>query len=541
MIAYKELRRLEHAILDQIVRLENEFQENQLTIFTESRINVENFYGIEIDDFAVEVAILSLWIAKHQMNVEFREKFGISIPLIPLRESGNVVAANAARIDWNEVCPNDGETEIYLISNPPYLGHHLQSPEQKEEFALVLDAKHHSRKLDYVTIWLFKGAQYIKGSRAKVAFVTTNSVAQGEHVGMVFPYLFEQGVEIGYAYTSFKWDNNAKKNAGVTVVVISLRNVSSEPKFLYTDDFRVSVDNISPYLTPGPTVVVSASRKILSSALPAMAFGSKPTDGGHLVLNPREYSDIVAEFPEAAEYVRKYMGATEFINGVDRYCLWIEDDEIVRAQRIPEISKRLDAVAEFRAQSKAPSTIKFAQYPNQFKQRAYKPTDAIIVPRVSSERRDYIPMGYLGPETVISDAAFAVYDAEPWLFAILTSRMHMAWTRAVGGQLETRLRYSNTIVYNNFPVPELTDEDKEKLDEAAFRVLDVREYHSEKTLAELYDPDLMPENLRDAHERVDALVDGIYRKKPFETDEERLALLFEMYQEMSQAEGKTKK
>lgn len=252
VIAYKELRRLEHAILERLAELD----EKHRVLFAESKINIENFFGIEIDDFAVEVAILSLWIAKHQMNSEFKDKFGVSIPLIPLKETGQVKQGNATRVDWNEVCPNDGG-EIYLISNPPYVGSSMQTKDQKSEFKVVFGARPFSANLDYISLWFVKGADYIVDTRAQLAFVTTNSVAQGEHVSLMFPTIFGMGIEIGFAYTSFKWENNAKRNAGVTVAVIGLRNASSASKFIYTDGLQVIASNINGYLTDGPNVYIS--------------------------------------------------------------------------------------------------------------------------------------------------------------------------------------------------------------------------------------------------------------------------------------------
>lgn len=534
VIAYKELRKLEHAILERLAELSSSHQ----VLWADSKISIENFYGIEIDDFAVEVAILSLWIAKHQMNREFREKFRVEIPLIPLKETGQIKAGNATRVDWNDVCPNDGESEIYLIGNPPYVGSSMQTKEQKSEFSAVFGRRAFSKNLDYIALWFIKGAGYIRGTRAELAFVTTNSVAQGEHVSLMFPTIFSMGVEIGFAYTSFKWENNAKHNAGVTVAVIGLRNESGEPRYIFTDGLEIAARNINGYLADAPSVVVGRRSKPISGMLPAMAFGSKPTDGGYLILDAVDRRHVLSSAPDAEKFVKRYMGASEFINGVDRYCLWIEDDEVASALAIPALKYRMDQVRKARLSDKASEiSKKFAGEPHRFLQRSYKFTDSIIVPSVSSERRPYIPMGFLGPETVISNAAFAVYNAEPWLFGLLTSRLHMAWTRAVGGQLETRLRYSNTIAYNNFPVPPLAEAVKEKLTVAALRILDVREYHCEQTLAELYDPDKMPQDLRDAHAAVDALVDSIYSKRPYETDEQRLSDLFALYERMTAEEA----
>lgn len=528
IIAYKELRKLEHAILERLAELSPKHQ----VLFAESKISIENFYGIEIDDFAVEVAILSLWIAKHQMNSEFKEKFGVSIPLIPLKETGQIHADNATRIDWNTLCPND-DGEIYLIGNPPYAGSSMQSASQKADFTSVFGHRPFSKNLDYIALWFVKGADYIQSTRAELAFVTTNSVAQGEHVSLMFPTIFDMGIEIGFAYTSFKWENNAKRNAGVTVAVISLRNESTAPKYIFTGDLQITATNINGYLADAPSIIAGRQMKPISSCLPEMTFGSKPTDGGYLVLEPDEKDRLLEESPEAARFVRRYVGAADFINDNERYCLWITDSEATAAREIPQVAIRLDHLAAWRKESKAQSTVDFANRPYRFKQVAYKPTDSIFVPRVSSERREYIPMGYLDQGYVINDQAYAVYNAEPWVFALLTSRLHMAWTRAVGGKMKSDYRYSNTIVYNNFPVPPLTNAIKGELVLGALRVLDVREYHCERTLAELYDPNLMPADLRAAHAEVDRLVDSIYSNRAYETDEQRLADLFAMYEAMT--------
>lgn len=532
VIAYKELRRLEHAILERLGDLSVKHQRISL----DSRINIENFYGIEIDDFAVEVAILSLWIAKHQMNAEFYEKFNLKIELIPLKEAGRIVQGNATRVDWNLVCPNDGG-EIYLIGNPPYVGSTYQTPEQKSDFSFVFGVRPYSKLLDYIALWFIKGADYIRGTQAKLALVTTNSVSQGQHVELMFPRVFEMGIEIGFAYTSFKWENNAKRNAGVTVAVIGLRNQSSDPKYIFTDAIQIAARNINGYLADAPNIVATKRSKPLAPVLPPMIFGSKPTDGGHLIMAPDERDELLELNPASSEFIKKYTGADDFINARDRYCIWVESSSHARAEQFSELRKRFDAVRIMRLASKDASTRNHAEMPYRFQAPRYKPTASIIVPRVSSERRAYVPIGYLDAGYVINDQAFAVYDAEPWVFALLTSRMHMTWTRAVGGQMETRLRYSNTIVYNNFPAPTLSDATEEKLTVAALRVLDVREYHCEKTLAELYDPDSMPNELRAAHTEVDDLVDSIYSKKPYETDEQRLSDLFAMYERMTAEEA----
>ncbi|MBN7792114.1 class I SAM-dependent DNA methyltransferase [Microbacterium esteraromaticum] len=533
VIAYKELRKLEHAILERLAELSSSHQ----VLWADSKISIENFYGIEIDDLAVEVAILSLWIAKHQMNREFREKFRVEIPLIPLKETGQIKAGNATRLDWNAVCPNDGEAEIYLIGNPPYKGASEQTAEMKADFPPVFGSRNYPKNLDYIALWFIKGARYISSTQAELAFVTTNSVAQGQHVELMFPGIFALGLEIGYAHTSFKWENNAKYNAGVTVAVISLRNQSSGAKYIFTDGLQIQVSNINGYLADGSDVIATRRSRPLNHQMPNMLFGSKASDGGFLILDPGEKSDLISAWPAAAEYIKCYAGAADFIKGVERHCLWVDGGTVAEARQIPDLSRRFEAVRADRLKSKKAATRELASVPFRFAEPRYKPTDSIIVPSVSSARREYIPIGYLGPDTVVSNAAFAVYDAEPWLFSLLTSKMHMAWTAAVGGQMKTDYRYSNTIVYNNFPVPPLSEKTKEKLTVAALRVLDVREYHCEQTLAELYDPDKMPQDLRDAHAEIDALVDSIYSKKPYESDEQRLSDLFAMYERMTAEEA----
>ncbi|WP_363250519.1 DNA methyltransferase [Microbacterium sp.] len=530
VIAYKELRRLEHAILERLADLDDKHR----VLFAESKINIENFFGIEIDDFAVEVAILSLWIAKHQMNSEFKDKFGVSIPLIPLKETGQVKQGNAILTDWNEVCPRIDHSETYVLGNPPYLGSRNQSAAQKRDLATVTDK---FRSLDYVSAWVIKGAEFIRGTSATLAFVTTNSITQGEQVGILWPQVLGLDLEIGYAYTSFKWSNHAKNAAGVSCVVLGLRNRSADPKYIFTDGLRIEVTRINPYLADGPDIWIGRRSSPLSPVMPRLGFGSMPNDGGNLILTDAEKNDLLSDAPGLAEYVRGFSGSDEFIKGRTRWCLVIPDDAVDAASNHPAIERRLAGVREHRSKSTEKSTREMASSPNRFYFWAHQEAESVIVPATSSERREYVPIGYLNRATVISNSANAAYGVEPWTFALLTSRSHMVWMRAVGGKMKTDYRYSGTIIYNNFPVPALSDVMKENLAVAALRVLDVREYHCELTLADLYDPDKMPEDLREAHATVDALVDSIYSRKPYETDEQRLSDLFAMYERMTAEEA----
>lgn len=532
VISYKELRRLEHQILLRIAELDP--KKRGVGLFKLSSIHLENFYGIEIDDFASEIATLSLWLTKHQMNVEFKELFGAEIPLIPLKEGGNIVHGNAARLDWTTLVPPGGET--YVLGNPPYQGGTKQSRTQKEDLAIAFDDSGVHKYLDYVSIWLFKAARYANATGASVGFVTTNSISQGNHVSLLWPRLWDVGVEISFAHSEFRWANSAKANAGVICVVIGLTGVGgARPKRFYSDVGVQDVGHINAYLVPEGSEVIIRQSKVPLFGLPQMVFGSMPRDGGHLILSEDEQEELIAETPGAARFIREYVGAEDFIQGQRRYCLWIPDSEAVEAASIPGIASRLAAVRSFRLASAAASTRKFADEPHRFVQKAHKETSAVIVPRVSSERRDYVPMGFLSPGVVISDAANAIYGAEPWVFGLIQSRMHMAWVRAVAGRLKSDLRYSAGLVYHTFPIPPVTGDNRGALAAAVYQVLSAREWHSDATLAELYSPGAMPQDLRAAHNQLEQTVDAIYREDPFDSDEERLKLLFAMYSEKAGA------
>ena len=556
IIAYKKLRQLENAIIARI----NELKPGGIGVKINSSIKLSNFYGIELDDFAHELAILSLYIAAHQMNIEFEKQFGKKLSIIPLIDIPTIQKGNAARIDWQDVCPNKPHKiekveqgflidfcepeqtelpvdeliydEIYLIGNPPYKGADKQSLSQKNDFSKYFIDEDYSGNLDYISLWFIIGSRYISGTKAQLAFVSTNSVCQGEHVGIMFPKILAEGVEIGFGYTSFKWKNNARDNAGVTVIILNLRNKSKEQKYIYSNGIRSTVDHINSYIAPSLTDIVYKTSKPISK-IPEMVFGSMPRDDGNLVLNSEEVSSLIAKYPESKRYVKKYLGAAEYIQGKDRYCLWITDEDANGVTAMTEINNRINNVAEFRAKSKAGSTNAYAKYPHRFVQISYKPTESIIVPSVSSERREYIPMGFLDKDTVVSNAANAIYSVELWLFALLESKMHMAWIRTVCGQLETRIRYSSTLGYNTFPVPILSEDQKDKLTKSAKNILMIRENHSEKTLANMYDPDKMPDDLREAHNENDILVDRLYKNTGFRNDEERLAALFDLYEQMT--------
>lgn len=531
IIAYKELRRREHRALQLIAELDPA----AATLFTFSEIQLESFYGIEIDDFAHEVAVLSLWLAKHQMNVEFRELFGAEIPLIPLRDAGKIVCSSATQLDWETVCSKGSSGELYVVGNPPYAGSSMQTAEQKAEFVEYFGTPRYPKNLDYIALWFIKGAHYIADGRADLAFVTTNSVSQGDHVGLMWPRIYDLGVEIAFTHQSFRWTNQARGNAGVTCAIIGLSAQPPNERLLFVDNRSRRVANIGPYLLPTPHNTIVHKRRSTLSDLPEMVRGSQPTDGGHLNFTAAEREEILAEDPRAEEFMRRYAGATELLEGSIRYCFWITDDDAERVLSIAPIAHRLEQV---RAMRLGGSTVAkaMADRPYRFLQRPHKDGQSILVPRHSSERRAIIPMGFFDSRTVISDAANAVYEAEPWLFALLQSRMHTAWVGTVGGKLETRYRYSAVLCYNTFPVPLLSDQDKTQLAKHALAILEARERHSDRTLGDLYLPDKMPLDLQRVHGTLDQTVDNLYgATTPSNT--ERLTILFDLYEHMTAAEA----
>jgi len=524
IIAYKELRKLEMDILLKM-------QEFGLT-----GIHLNHFYGIEIDDFACETAKLSLWLAEHQMNVEFFSKIGTANPTLPLKEAGHIVCDNACRIDWNDVCPNNGEDEIYVLGNPPYLGARLQKEAHKKDIENVFENIKGAKNLDYIACWFYKGSDYIADSNASLAFVSTNSICQGEQVAILWPQIFNKGIEIQFGYSSFKWTNNAQYNAGVIVTVIGLCNDSQEKqKFLFNGTSQKRVSKINAYLIPGANTVVDCCKKCISE-FPEIKFGSMANDDGNLILEKSEYENILNEYPSAAFYIKRLIGSQELIRGEIRYCIWITEKDKKEALKIPEIKKRVAKCRNHRIGSDRPSTQKLALIPYRFGEVRYKNTPSIIIPRVSSERRVYIPMDFLEAGIVVSDSAQAIYDAEPWLFSVLNSKMHMVWLRVVGGKLKNDYRYSAQLVYNTFPFPHINDEQKNMLKDYAFGIIAARENHPGKTLAELYNPESMPDDLKKAHEENDLAIEKIYRARPFASDEDRLEFLFRLYEQMIREE-----
>ena len=537
IIAYKELRKLEHAIL------ERQGQLGTMSRQLFSRINIEHFYGIEIDDFAHEVAMLSLWLAKHQMNLEFREKFGIEIPLIPLKEAGHIVLGNATRIDWNKVCPNNGVEEIYLLGNPPYQGGKKKSKEQSEDYKLVFKDASYSKNLDYISLWFVLGAKYISGTKAALAFVSTNSICQGEHISNLWPHIYETGVEIHIGYTSFKWSNSAKSAAAVTCVIVGLVDNSLLKKHvlrkkIYTNGLEIEANNINPYLVDAPNVIVSSRSKSVSN-LPPMVYGNMPLDGNYLKLNDAEKKEITDYDEASLEYIRPLVGGKILVDGGSRWCLWIEDDELASALQNPVIALRVSRAEKFRLNGGDVAKT-LAKKAHQFRYRKTAKKNLIVIPCTTTASRDYIPAAVYDARYIVDNSVQVLYDAPLYVFSIIESCMHMVWMSAVGGRLQDNYRYSALLVYNTFPIPSLARNDTEELESMAYKILDARENYTELTLSEMYSPSRMPTELRVLHEQLDELVDRLYSKKPFESNEERLSYLFELYERMTITERKSK-
>ena len=533
IIAYKELRRLEINVLEELKQIKGDAGTVSLDFGADylSHISLNNFFGIEYDDFAHEIAKLALWLAEHQMNQEFFKAIGKSNPTLPLKDAGQIHNSNACRTGWDTICVKTTEDEVYLIGNPPYVGAHLQSKEQKEDIEAVFKGYKGVKKLDYISCWFYKGSQFIKGTNSKMAFVSTNSICQGEQVAILWPKVLKDGTEIFFAHKSFLWTNNAKGKAAVYCVIVGVSANPVKKKWLFADSLISEVKNISPYLINASNTIIE-SRTTSLSRLPKMMRGSSPVDGGNLILNTEEKNKLLLEEPKASKFIKRLVGADDYLNGKMRWCLWIEDSELKEALAINEIKRRVEAVRNFRLSSKKKATQKASDTPHAFFERKHQAGTSIIVPRVTSERRKYLQCGFLNEKSVVLDRAQVVYTDEIYVVGLLSSKFHHVWTSVVSGRLKMDINYSVSLCYNNFPFPKISNSFKDEITKAVIRIIEVREKYSEKTLAELYDPDKMPPELLEAHELNDAAVERCYRVTPFPNDEERLEYLFRLYEKM---------
>ena len=554
IIAYKELRFLEIKILLQLQELQKAatgFEPYQLELIPKaqltlaaqyqptlfSRIELAQFFGIELDDFAHEIAILSLWLAQHQMNQKFKEVLGESTPTLPLQAGGNIVHGNATRVDWEKVCPKKESDEIYILGNPPYLGGKGQSKTQKDDMDLVFKGFKNYKELDYIACWFLLASKYID-KKSKYALVTTSSICEGAQVEQLWPIISNLENEIFFAYKPFNWTNNAKDKAGVTCSIIGVQYKNTNTKkYLFDQNRKLEVPKINGYLSIANDIYVTKKQNPFSS-LPIMITGNSPYDGGNLMLTPEEKNELINLNPSSKKLIRKTFGANEYINNIERYSLWIDDDDLEFAKNIDIIKTRIDNNYKQRLEG-GDVARGLANRPHQFRYRHQGISSIIIIPIVSSSRREYIPMGLLPADTIILSSAAAIYDGETYVFGVISSKIHMLWVKLTSGKLRGDIRYLTALSYNTFPFPKISEAQKQELTQCVFRILEERENHSEKTLAQLYDPDKMPQGLREAHRLNDLAVERCYRSKPFETDEERLEYLFKLYEQMI-AEEKTK-
>ncbi|MDA8255618.1 MAG: class I SAM-dependent DNA methyltransferase [Betaproteobacteria bacterium] len=546
VIAYRELRLLELDILRASLALEREFKQSLVDIFQLLSIDVDQFYGIEIEEFPAQIAQVALWLADHQMNLKVSEEFGMYFARIPLKTSPHIVNGNALTLDWNSVLP--AERASYVMGNPPFIGHHLQSEEQKSLLRSELHDVSAAGVMDFVSAWYVKAARYIRDTKIEVAFVATNSITQGEQVGILWSALLKEGVRINFAHTTFRWNNEARGKAAVYCVIIGFAQFERDQKILFEYDTpdaephtRV-VSHINPYLIDGPDVLLENRSQPLAN-VPAMMYGSKPTDGGNFLFSEHEAKEFLEHEPAAQKFVRPFISAHEYLHGEKRFVLWLVDAKPDEIAKLPAVKQRIEAVAAFRKASKAKTTRDYP-YPTLFRQVTQPLSSYVLIPGHTSENRRYIPFGFFPSDVIVGNSCFALPGATLFHFGVIQSSMHMAWVRYTCGRLESRYRYSKDIVYNNFPWPSCSscnasgtdapaDKIRQAIEATAQAVLDARAQFPDATLADLYGPLTMPPALLRAHQKLDAAVDKAYSKTSLKSDAERVAFLFQRYQALT--------
>ena len=561
VIAYKEMRAIEYAI-----------NTRRGEPGRKSDIPLTNFRGIEIRDFAAEIARLALIIAEFQCDVLYRGQPQAVAEALPLDAENWITCGNALQMDWLDICPPTGKDvsfyaddffnpvlmqpqiefdneggEIYVCGNPPYLGSTWQDAQQKSDLQTVFESRtKHWKSLDYVSAWFMKAADYGKRTNAAAAFVATNSICQGQQVPILWPAIYQTGHEIIFAHTSFKWANLASRNAGVTVVIVGISNQPGKVRRLFSvaEDGQTVVketDHVNAYLVAGSNITVE-KRSTQVNGFHAMIKGNQPTDGGNLLLTREEVADLHLTSDQRKRFIRRFYGSAEFIRSEERYCLWIQNEHLDEALRIPGIRQRIDRVRAIRLESPKAATRAMASRPHAFGEvRQIGREVIVIVPSVSSESREYLPVGLEPAGTIVSNLAFAIYDAPLWNLSLIASRLHLVWVGTVCGKMKTDFRYSNTLGWNTFPVPTLTEQNKADLTRCAEAILLAREAHFPDTIADLYDPDAMPDDLRAAHEHNDDVLERIYIGRRFRNDTERLEKLFEWYTKMTRSTKATQR
>ncbi len=552
VIAYRELRLLELDILRAMLRFEQEGGQRVMDVIPLINVNVDQFYGIELEEFPAQIAQVALWLMDHQMNMRVSEEFGFYYRRLPLTHAATIRCANALRIDWNEII--SAERVDYILGNPPFVGAKYMEAAQRADMESVYGGIPSYGLLDYVTAWYVKAVQYLKGDqqtqdllsglggavaqkdRVEIAFVSTNSITQGEQVAVLWGWLLAQGVKIHFAHRTFQWSNEARGMAAVHCVIIGFALFDTPGKRIFDypdikgDPHETGAANINPYLVDAADIFIERHSAPICS-VPEIRFGNQPIDGGNFLMDEQEKQALINREPEARKYVRRFIGSEELINNIKRYCLWLAEISPSELRKLPAVMERVEAVQEFRQASKRPATRELARMPTRFAFISHPNGGYIAIPKVSSERRQYIPISFFDSETIASDLCLIVPGGKKFHFGILSSAMHMAWVRYVAGRLKSDFRYSNQIVYNNFPWPQDAGEkQKAAVEKSAQGVLDARKQFPDASLADLYDPAAMPPVLREAHTVLDRAVDAAYGKKDFISDAERVAFLFDLYQ-----------
>jgi hypothetical protein len=532
VITYRELRNLEIEVLKAIYPGE----QKELDIQRLSLVDVDQFYGIEISEWPARIAEVAMWLMDHQMNIRLSEAFGQYFVRLPLKKSPTIACDNALRLEWKKILPPDQCS--YVLGNPPFVGAKHLNAEQSSDMELVTAHIENGGLLDYVTAWYFKAAAFIQGTRIQVGFVSTNSISQGEQAGVLWNPLFQRyNLKIHFAHRTFSWESEARGKAHVHVVIIGFGAFDATNKRIYDYEGEnvtvVPAKNVSPYLIEGTdAAVVNRSKPICD--VPEMGIGNKPIDDGNYLFTTEEKRRFIKAEPEAKKYIREFFGADDFLQDQPRWCLWLGDCSPQNLRQMPEVLKRVEAVKKFREGSKSAPTRKLASTPTRFHVENIPTSPYLLIPRHSSERRKYIPIGYVRQEILAGDSCLIISDTTPYHFGVLSSAMHMAWVKQVCGRLESRYRYSNKLVYNNYPWPEAPSaKQRDAVEEAAQAVLDTRKEFPNSTLADLYDPLAMPPALVKAHAELDRAVDLCYRPQPFQNDRQRVEHLFALYEKLT--------
>jgi hypothetical protein len=527
ILAYKELRALETEAL------------RRLAAPRLSGIALGQFFGIEIDDFACQAARLGLWIAKYQCDQQLELDLGQRTDFLPLQKAGVILKGNAAEIDWLKACPPDTGAKTVMVGNPQFKGSKQQTKVQRADMKAVFEGRVKNwGELDYVAIWFLKGAEYARETQAPFAFVSTNSIVQGSAVPTLWPYLLE-GLEIRFAHRSFRWSNLAANNPGVICVIVGMDTPSASPKRLFDGETVRDVDVIGPYLAPGTTTIVEQRRKPLAVDFEPMVFGNMPNNGEALLLDRNELDALIGAHPEAARFVRRLYGSQELMKGIERWCIWVRQDEVQDAQAIPALAERFERVRALRSESTRPQTVRLAATPWAFDPQNEAISHTIMVPRPASKDRDYLPVDVKDHTNITSSEAFGIFEGAIWQAAVLSSRLHRLWLETVGGRLKEDPRYSNTLVWNTFPLPSLSERRKAELEEHWWAIDEARkEAGFGRSLGELYAPAKMPHTLRRAHEELDETMETIFGSRRYRSDADRIEHMLQLYARVAMGELK---